>query len=137
MQADSDSVLPENNSECGVVKICAFFTFTARKYGSILILMNLFTEYAEYLKDNPQGYWFKSKLYGIGWIPARREGWAVLAVYLLFVLGLATLAPKVVSEAQAITHVIAPIFGATILFLVITWKTGEPLRWHWGKKHGE
>jgi hypothetical protein len=33
--------------------------------------MKLFKEYTDYLKDNPQGYWFKRKLYGWGWTPAR------------------------------------------------------------------
>lgn len=99
--------------------------------------MNLFTEYVEYLKDNPQGYWFKSKLYGIGWMPARKEGWTIMAVYLLFVLGLATLAPNITTDAQAFTHIIAPILLATLLFLAVVWKTGEPLKWRWGKKHGE
>ena len=27
-------------------------------------------EYIAYLKDNPQGYWFKARLYGWGWAPA-------------------------------------------------------------------
>ena len=26
-------------------------------------------QYIAYLKDNPQGYWFKAKLYGWGWVP--------------------------------------------------------------------
>jgi hypothetical protein len=26
-------------------------------------------EYKKYLKDNPEVYWFKAKLYGWGWFP--------------------------------------------------------------------
>jgi len=37
-------------------------------------------EYIAYLKDNPQGYWFKAKLYGWGWDPAIWQGWLVLLV---------------------------------------------------------
>ena len=99
--------------------------------------MNLFDEYVAYLKDNPDGYWFKAKLYGIGWMPAKKQGWAVLGMYLLFVLGLVLLAPNMVNDEQAMTHVMVPIFVATALLLAIVLRTGEPLKWHWGRKHGE
>ena len=95
--------------------------------------MNLFSEYVEYLKDNPEGYWFKRKLYGYGWIPATKLGWSVLVVYLLFVIGLAIVGENTTNESQ----VILPIIGATLLLLGITYKTGEPIKWQWGKRHGE
>lgn len=95
--------------------------------------MNLFSEYVEYLKDNPQGYWFKRKLYGYGWVPATKQGWSILAVYVLFVLGLAITGENINNESV----VILPIVGATLLFLAITIKTGEPIKWQWGKRHGE
>jgi len=40
-------------------------------------------EYIKYLKDNPEGYWFKAKLYGFGWAPAAWQGWLVLFVYIV------------------------------------------------------
>jgi len=46
-------------------------------------------EYLAYLRDNPNGYWFKAKLYGWGWAPARREGWYVIAIYILVILAAA------------------------------------------------
>ncbi len=99
--------------------------------------MNCWREYVDYLKDNPEGYWFKRKLYGFGWTPARQEGWITLGVYLIFVLGVALLGGQSVSEAEIPTRIVAPIVGATILLIVISWRTGEPLKWQWGKKHGE
>ena len=30
-------------------------------------------EYIAYLKDNPQGYWFKARLYGWGWVPVNLD----------------------------------------------------------------
>lgn len=37
-------------------------------------------EYIAYLKDNPQGYWFKAKLYGWGWAPVKWQGLLVIAI---------------------------------------------------------
>ena len=28
-------------------------------------------QYIQYLKDNPQGYWFRRKLFGWGWVPVK------------------------------------------------------------------
>lgn len=85
-------------------------------------------EYLAYLKDNPEGYWFKRKLYGWGWTPARWQGWLVV------VIGLAIfLAGMYVGETDD-----AP--GATLLgFLLMIalifvfgyWK-GEKPHWQWG-----
>lgn len=36
--------------------------------------MSLIKNCVEYLKDNPEGYWFKRKLYGWGWTPAKWQG---------------------------------------------------------------
>ena len=99
--------------------------------------MSCWKKYVAYLKDNPEGYWFKRKLYGYGWTPARKEGWLTLGVYLIFVLGVAFLGEQTLTAPEIITHVIAPIIGATILLIVISWRTGEPLKWQWGCKHEE
>ncbi len=48
-------------------------------------------EYIAYLKDNPQGYWFKRKLYGWGWTPAKWQGWVVVLAFVIFLLGSALL----------------------------------------------
>jgi hypothetical protein len=46
--------------------------------------MNIITKYIKYLRDNPEGYWFKRKLYGWGWTPAKWQGWLVILVALAF-----------------------------------------------------
>jgi hypothetical protein len=51
--------------------------------------MNIFSEELKYLKNNPEGYWFKRKLYGWGWVPVKWQGWSVIAVWLLLVLAFA------------------------------------------------
>jgi hypothetical protein len=42
--------------------------------------MNFLSRYIQYLKRNPEHYWFKRKAYGWGWLPANRQGWLTLAV---------------------------------------------------------
>ena len=98
--------------------------------------MSLFTEYVAYLKDNPNGYWFKPKLYGFGWTPATKQGWLVLGVYLFFVVGV-TIGIEIVTVTPSVVEVLLPVATATVLLLVITIKTGEPLKWQWGKSHGK
>jgi len=62
--------------------------------------MSFIQEYTAYLKDNPNGYWFKRKLYGFGWMPATKQGWTVLALYVLFVAGLALWGEQSVAAGQ-------------------------------------
>ncbi|HZX50161.1 MAG TPA: hypothetical protein VFE94_03385 [Candidatus Paceibacterota bacterium] len=40
--------------------------------------MSIFDDYIAYAKDNPKGHWFKRKLFGWGWTPVTRQGWAVV-----------------------------------------------------------
>lgn len=96
--------------------------------------MNIWKEHITYLTDNPQRYWFKRKLYGFGWIPARLPGWIVLGMYLLVVLGLTLTTPRTLSTQAALVQVVIPICIATIIFLLIAWRTGEPLQWQWGRQ---
>ncbi|MEK7639280.1 MAG: hypothetical protein AAB388_03925 [Patescibacteria group bacterium] len=95
--------------------------------------MNVFDEYIAYLKDNPEGYWFKRKLYGWGWTPARWQGWAITFVYLVFVFWWVSIFAQNAQAADNTLSVLLPIIGATLLFLIITWKTGEAPKWQWGK----
>ena len=49
----------------------------------------MFKKYWQYLKDNPEGYWFKRKLYGWGWVPVKWQGWLVIAISIaIFAFGL-------------------------------------------------
>ena len=51
-------------------------------------------EYIKYLKDNPQEYWFKAKLYGWGWTPVKWQGWCVIFLYIVLILGLVLVREK-------------------------------------------
>ena len=99
--------------------------------------MSFIEEYKTYLQDNPQGYWFKRKLYGFGWIPATKQGWGLLGTYLFFVIGLAVWAEQNLVDAQLVSHFLVPVLAATLLLLLTAYRTGEPLRWQWGKSDGK
>lgn len=85
-------------------------------------------EYVGYLRDNPEGYWFKRKLYGWGWVPVRWQGWAVLAVSIAFVaLGIYVGDTDDAPGAAGLGLIIA----LALTFGFGYWK-GEKPRWQWG-----
>jgi len=91
-----------------------------------------------YLKDNPEGYWFKRKLYGFGWTPAKPAGWIVVLIYLASIVGAVWYADTHVDLSEAAGgRLVVFIVAATVLLLVIAWRTGEPLKWQWGRKHDD
>lgn len=96
--------------------------------------MNCFKEYLAYLRDNPEGYWFKRKLYGYGWTPATKEGWLILGIYLIFVLGLVLIVSPELAEENIMSHILIPVAVATLLLIIISWRKGEPLKWQWGSQ---
>jgi hypothetical protein len=93
--------------------------------------MDMIEEYRAYLADNPEGYWFKRKLYGYGWTPARWQGWAVTLAFILIVVGLLIISSPSYLLVQP-TEVVLPLVALTALFVALCWKTGEPLKWQWG-----
>lgn len=101
--------------------------------------MKLFKEHVEYLKDNPEGYWFKRKLYGWGWTPATRAGWATTIFFLAFVIFIALGIEDEVQTTEDLMKDIILLVLAFVVFITITIKTGEPLKfkWRWGKEHSE
>ena len=95
--------------------------------------MNWFQKLIAYYKDNPQGYWFKRKLYGWGWMPVRWQGWLVVAVAVAIVtvgyyIGETDDAPG--AALLGILLAIALIFGFGY------WK-GEKPKWMWGPPKDE
>lgn len=93
-------------------------------------------EYLKYLKDNPQGYWFKAKLYGWGWTPATWQGWCVILVYIVLVLVLVISREKDIpgnpdSGSNFLTFAV-PVIVLTVLLVSVAYKKGEKPRWQWG-----
>ena len=77
--------------------------------------------------------WFKAKTYGYGWYPSSWEGWVVLLIYLLVVVGLSVILEMIPQTAGNILLFFASIAGATIILIYICAKKGEKARWRWGK----
>ena len=95
--------------------------------------MSYIQKYTEYLKDNPKEYWFKRKLYGWGWTPAKWQGWVVVlvAIFLILLNGLYLKEIKSPTDENVTWFLIrtAIIVG---LLLLICFKKGEKPRWQWG-----
>lgn len=97
--------------------------------------MSIFKEYIDYLKDNPEGYWFKRKLYGWGWTPARWQGWAVVVVYIVALLAvLLPLEGQVLTTDEIIRRAVAPVIILTLVLIVVSYYKGESPRWQWGRR---
>jgi len=80
-------------------------------------------------------YWFKNKTFGYGWKPATWKGWFVTALYIVAVLIVATrIDTDSHSANDTLLRLAIPFIALTFLFLIIAWRTGEPLEWRWGKR---
>lgn len=90
--------------------------------------MSIIKNYIAYLKDNPEGYWFKRKLYGWGWTPARWQGWVVIVVAIAIFLKAIQFAQYDDAPGVALLGLIAMV---GIVFGFGYWK-GEKPRWQWG-----
>ncbi len=93
-------------------------------------------EHIDYIKDNPQGYWFKAKLYGWGWTPATWQGWCIILAYVALIFTLIISIEKDIpgnpdSGSNFLTLAL-PIIILTTLLIFICYKKGEKPRWQWG-----
>lgn len=98
----------------------------------------MFKKYIDYLKDNPQGYWFKRKLYGWGWTPVKWQGWFLTILYIALMFTLAFTKEKAIpgnpdSGSNFLVFGL-PFVVLTALFLFIVYKKGEKPKWQWGNK---
>ena len=98
--------------------------------------MNIFKQHIEYLKDNPEGYWFKRKLYGWGWTPVKWQGWCAVLLYIVLILAIVSSREKYIpgndmSGSNFLTSAL-PIIVLTILLILICYKKGEKPKWMWG-----
>ncbi len=92
-------------------------------------------EYIAYLKDNPQGYWFKRKLFGWGWTPARWQGWMVILVYVTILVKMFILFDgNSHSGSDTLIAMAFPFLLVTALLVFICYKKGESPRWQWNGK---
>lgn len=88
-------------------------------------------DYIAYLKDNPEGKWFKAKLYGWGWTPARWQGWAVLFGFIVLIV-INSFRMNENSSSIAVRDFLFQTVALVLLLIFICWKKGEKPRWQWG-----
>lgn len=81
--------------------------------------------------------WFKRKTYGWGWYPSTWQGWVVVIVYILFMLGLGLTLDENSSPKEINLMFILPMLIATTALITISYKKGEKPRWQWGEKKGD
>lgn len=95
--------------------------------------MDFFRRYVAYIKDNPEGYWFKRKVYGWGWTPARWQGWVTLVVFLVLVVWNAI---RVDSMSHSASDTLLSFVPQTVILvfvlIAICFVTGEEPKWQWG-----
>ena len=90
-------------------------------------------KYIAYIKDNPQGYWFKRKLYGWGWTPATWQGWLITLVFIgVVVYDTVSFDSLINPTNNVINSFLLEIAALIAVFIAICWKKGEEPRWQWG-----
>lgn len=94
-------------------------------------------KYLDYLKDNPEGHWFKRKLFGWGWVPVTWQGWLITLIYTLLILLFAATIDNDSPAREVFFTFLLPVLLLTIAFIRIAIKTGEQPRWQWGLKDDE
>jgi hypothetical protein len=81
-------------------------------------------------------YWFKRRRYGYGWIPVSWQGWSVVGIYLIVLIGGSmTLVNEDTSGGD-------PEFGVFFIYLLVATgalmliciRKGPKPKWRWGKK---
>lgn len=96
----------------------------------------MFKKYFDYIKNNPERYWFKRKLWGWGWVPATWQGWFVTVLYIVLISLLALSREKVVSNnPDSGSNFLVfglPFIVLTATFIFIAYKKGEKPKWQWG-----
>ena len=98
--------------------------------------MLMFKKYIDYIKDNPEHYWFKRKIWGWGWVPATWQGLLTTLVYvgliLLTVLNREESIPGNPDSGSNFLVLGLPIILLTVTFIFIVYKKGERPKWQWG-----
>ena len=95
--------------------------------------MHFIARYIRYLKDNPERYWFKRKLYGWGWTPATWQGSATLAIFIvLIVLNFNRVDGGSRSVSDTLINFIPETAVLVLILIVVCCLTGQPSRWQWG-----
>jgi len=80
-------------------------------------------------------FWFKRKRYGYGWRPATWQGWLVDFSYVILLVCIFSYIDQYShSVSDTLIGIVMPMLLLTVVFVLITWLTGERPRFQWGKR---
>lgn len=97
----------------------------------------MFKKYLKYLKDNPNHYWFKRKIFGWGWTPVTWQGWLVTFIYLILIIVFSLTIDDNSPISEIFFTFLLPVVLLTVAFIRIAYKTGEKPKWQWGFPKGD
>jgi len=87
------------------------------------------------MKKNKKGLWFRAKHYGWGWYPVTWQGWTIIAVFILAILGnYKRLEAVAITERELMKFFIPETIVLTLILIWISYKKGEKPEWRWGNK---
>ena len=96
----------------------------------------MFKKYIDYVRTNPNHYWFKRKIWGWGWTPVMWQGWVTTFLYvaliLLLVFNREEAIPGNPDSGSNFLVLGLPIILLTTIFIFIVYKKGEKPKWQWG-----
>ena len=93
--------------------------------------MSFFRRYVRYLRDNPEHYWFKRKIFGWGWTPATWEGWAILLIFIAIITANAFRLDDEFYIPETVYYFVGETAVLVLVLIYICYKTGEPPKWMW------
>jgi hypothetical protein len=99
-----------------------------QKLGFLSYNKEVIKEYIAYLKDNPEGYWFKREFFGAGrgWTPVKWQGWLTVLVFVAFMVWDALDLTKVPEPSNnMIAWFFIKMAVAVAVFFGICFKKGE------------
>lgn len=93
----------------------------------------MFRKYVNYLRDNPEHYWFKRRVWGWGWTPATWPGWFLTLGYIVLMVGIVFL--PLDEDSNLLVRIgltVLLMILLTGIFIWILYKKGEKPKWQWG-----
>jgi hypothetical protein len=95
--------------------------------------MGVINDYFQYIKNNPQKYWFRAKWFGWGWTPATWQGWIATIILVGTIVFFSQTLTETASFSDVLLGFLLPTGLVTSAFIYLAYKTGEKPRWSWGK----
>lgn len=79
--------------------------------------------------------WFKAKRYGYGWVPATKEGWLIVLVYVVLFASAEVVFLHHIQYSQNPRDAVVFVAFIGLITTILIWisaRYGEPARWRWG-----